>query len=139
MVAAEGRDDAQPTVDIEPEQNAVERIETVASEDTTSRLAVQSDREDTVEMVNDDPARAPSPEGASTGPLLQWSEFHPGIQRPGVLLSTGDGRVVMGGQTPGGEPHFIITADGDPRRSARTRVDSRVLRLRLRTRRDGDP
>lgn len=112
MVAAEGRDDAQQTVDIGPEQNAAERIETVASEDTTSRAAAQSDREDAVEIVNDDPARAPSPEGASTGPLLQWSEFHPGIQRPGALFSTGDGRVVIGGQTSGDEPHFIITTDG---------------------------
>ncbi|MCY3947882.1 MAG: hypothetical protein OXF61_01630 [Acidimicrobiaceae bacterium] len=108
VVAVEGRGEAQQTAEVQQEQTAFERIETVGTEGASS----QSDRADAAAIVNDDSASAPSPEGASTGPLLQWSEFHPGIQRPGALLSTGDGRVVIGGQTSAAEPYFIVTADG---------------------------
>lgn len=112
VVVAESSDDAQEAVDIEPEQIADERIETVGAEGTSPQAVAQSDRVDAASTSDDEIAGVPSPESASTGPLLQWSEFHPGIQWSDVLLSTGDGRVVIGGQTSGGEPHFIITADG---------------------------
>ena len=111
-VVADGSDDSQQAIATEAEQSAGARIETVVGEDASSQLAARSDRVNAATAADDGIAGVPAPEGASTGPLLQWSEFHPGIQRPGVLLSTGDGRVVIGGQTSAAEPYFIVTADG---------------------------
>ena len=111
-VVAEGGDESQQAIATEAEQSAGARIETVAGEGAASQLAAQSDRLDDAAIIDDEIAGTPTPEGVSTGPLLQWSEFHPGIQRPGVLFSTGDGRVVIGGQTSAAEPYFIVTADG---------------------------
>lgn len=112
MVAAEGSDEASLAVDTEPEQNAGERIETVAGEDASSQLAAQSDRMDATAIIDDDNAGVSTPEGASTGPLLQWSEFHPGVSGFGGLSSLGDGRVVMRGETPAGESLLVSTPDG---------------------------
>ncbi|MXX42183.1 MAG: hypothetical protein F4Z53_03940 [Acidimicrobiales bacterium] len=57
-------------------------------------------------------ASVPSPEVPSTGPVLRWTEFDPGVDQPGRLFSVGDGRVVIGGQRAGAEPYFVVTADG---------------------------
>lgn len=63
-------------------------------------------------VAGDKTASAPSPEDLSTGPILRWIEFDPDVDRPGTLFTTGDGRVVIGGQSSEAEPYFVVTADG---------------------------
>ncbi|WP_419945051.1 hypothetical protein [Candidatus Poriferisodalis sp.] len=112
VVAAEGSDDANQAVDTEADKHADERIETVAGEDASSQSAAQSDRIDATAITDDDNAGVSTPQGASTGPLLQWSEFHPGVSGFGGLSSIGDGRVVIREETSAGASLLVSTSDG---------------------------
>ena len=112
VVAVEGSDDANLAVDTEADQNAVERIETIGTEGASSQAVAQSDRVDAAAIVDDDPAGALSPEDVSTGPLLQWSEFDPGVSGFGRLSSVGDGRVAIREETSAGASLLVSTPDG---------------------------
>jgi hypothetical protein len=113
VVAAEGDTGAQETAGSEAERDGVARIETVGTVAAPSQTAVPSDGADAVSSAsNDAVAAAPSPEQASTGPILQWTEFHPAIDGPGTLFSIGDGRVAIRGKMPSGVSQLLITSDG---------------------------
>ena len=113
VVAAEGSDGAEQVVDVEAEQGAAERIETVDTEVVPSQADVPSDNADAASSTSDAAAAgALSPEDMSTGPVLQWTEFDPTIDGPGTLFSTGDGRVVIRGETSPGNSQLLSTSDG---------------------------
>ncbi|WP_323673109.1 hypothetical protein [Candidatus Poriferisodalis multihospitum] len=112
VVAVEGNDDARQAAEVAAEQSATERIETVGAQEASSQAAAQPDRVGTAAMTDDRTASDPSPEDLSTGPILRWTAFDPGVDQLGRLFTTGDGRVVMGGQPSEAEPYFIVTADG---------------------------
>ncbi len=113
MIAAEGDGDTQETVGAESERDADEWIETVDTEVGSSRAAAPSSTRNAETSSRSGVATgAPTPEELSTGPILQWTEFDPGIDRPGAMFSTGDGRVVIGGETLTGEQQFLVSSDG---------------------------
>lgn len=113
VVAAEGDGGAGETVGAAAERDAVERIETVDTEAGSSQPAAPSDaRNAETNSRSGIATAAPTPKELSTGPILQWTEFDPGIDRPGAMFSTGDGRVVIGGETLTGEQQFLVSSDG---------------------------
>ena len=113
-VAAGG--DAAQSDDIDPAPGTLEQeVVTVGTEASTSESSQQLDATESSATSADSESAAAdgaSPDDSSTGPILQWTEFDPGISGTGALFSTGDGRVVIGGQTLSGEPYFIVTSNG---------------------------
>ena len=117
-VAAESRDATDQTVDAETEPNADERIETVASEGTSSQATAQSGSEDAAVLVDDDNAGASSPEVASTGPPLEWTELDVDLPFGFALRAMSDGRIVAVGGPPASDlfsttSHLLVTEDGE--------------------------
>ena len=114
VVAAEGSDSrAEQAVEVEAERDAAERIETVGTEVVPSQADAPSDNANAASSTsNVSAAGALSPEDMSTGPVLQWTEFDPTIDGPGTLFSTGDGRVVIRGETSPGNSQLLSTSDG---------------------------
>ena len=107
VVAAEGGSGARETADAETGRDAVERIETVATDAVPS---ASGDPE--TSPGSSTTARAATPAELSTGPILQWTEFEPAIDGPGTLFSIGDGRVVIRSEARAGVSQFLSTSDG---------------------------
>ncbi len=114
VVPEAGSNGAQQTVQVDAEQDAVrQELETVGTEAVSRQSEPQSDGAESASGASNGAATgAVSRQDPSMGPILQWTEFDPGIERGHLLVSTGDGRVVIGGTTSAGERRFMITSDG---------------------------
>ena len=113
VVAAEGNDGARDAASVQAQPDAMERVETVGDRTVASLPAAGTDvGRDAAQAGDGTSAGTLSPEDVSTGPVLQWTEFDPGIDYPGRVFSTGDGRVVIEGETLAGEPRLLSTSDG---------------------------
>lgn len=97
----------------------------VAEADADEPLAGVEQDEATGIEEEEDPAepKTPTPEEMSTGPVLDWTEFDPGIAGQATLQSVGDGRVLAlawpfaGAQDYGGAPvdgpaPVLVTTNG---------------------------
>lgn len=118
VVAAEGGNGDETVAGVEEERDAVERIETVDTEATSSELITQSGGADAASVAgNEAVAGTLSPEELSTGPVLEWMEIELDIPYGFSVHSTSDGRVVAFGGEPPTESsqaasHVLVTDDG---------------------------
>lgn len=79
---------------------------------TETQTAQGTFEQETVTVGTAAPAALTERQFDATGPILQWAEFDPAIDGPGTLFSTGDGRVVISGETSAGASLLATTSDG---------------------------
>ena len=114
LVTVEGDDEQVQDQEIDGDSSSTEgKVVTVVTEVISPQPEAQSDGAESASGASSGAATgAIARQVQSTGPVLQWTEFNPGFEGRHLLVSTGDGRVVIGGTTSAGERRFMITADG---------------------------